>query len=512
MPESNSKRLSAMIDSLQKGPSDENLISGPASPEPYVMGKDDGKTPFIQSPLLQPPVIPSPTHTYESPKLADAPRNNALTRSPAGNVSLYSPGNRSSMLSQYSGVIDTGVEVSYVVENAPRPVVSAASDSTITSKVPKLPSLPTLPSQDNVIIQSVPNARPVGRFNSKKSTQSTDGSSEPRPKSSGSLKLLNKPRGSALSSSIGSGNLGSVSGTSDYQHADIDGRLDFNKSSESSYKARDKANETDDDHTSTASSIIPSLQTQVNKGEREIKSYRSETTSYNPIIPPRNKNRPTSMLSLENPEKVITNLPSMPPPKIEISANKRSSTTTNHSDAYFSANSVHSEEIDQQKDFSEDESYVNRSLPITPPENDDTIQAITNPEEYAKYEIGEHGKDKGTANLKIEQNGINNDDDEYEDVVEEVRDNRNTNDGRSTTKKEIRSFDNETIAELLNMTKGTLIGSEFANLGMQVEEKRLLERLVDSLSRLTADMILDPDRYHEGLKRLKKAIKALEGF
>lgn len=78
--------------------------------------------------------------------------------------------------------------------------------------------------------------------------------------------------------------------------------------------------------------------------------------------------------------------------------------------------------------------------------------------------------------------------------------------------KELRSFDIDTLNQLLSVTKGTLIGSEFAQLGMKIEEKRALERLVDSLSRLTADMVLDPDRYEEGLKRLDKATKALEGF
>lgn len=80
-------------------------------------------------------------------------------------------------------------------------------------------------------------------------------------------------------------------------------------------------------------------------------------------------------------------------------------------------------------------------------------------------------------------------------------------------KKEIRSmFDIDTLAQLLNVTKGTMIGSEFANLGMKSEEKIALEKLIDSLSRLTSDMILDPERYEEGLKRLKKATRALEGF
>ena len=79
-------------------------------------------------------------------------------------------------------------------------------------------------------------------------------------------------------------------------------------------------------------------------------------------------------------------------------------------------------------------------------------------------------------------------------------------------KKHVHSIDIDTLNQLLNVTKGTLIGSEFTNLGMQFEERKLLEKLVDSLSRLTADMILDPDRYEEGLRRLEKATKALDGF
>ena len=73
-------------------------------------------------------------------------------------------------------------------------------------------------------------------------------------------------------------------------------------------------------------------------------------------------------------------------------------------------------------------------------------------------------------------------------------------------------FNAHTISQLLSITNGTLIGSEFQDLPIPIEEKRALERLVDSLSRLTADMVLDPERYEQGLIRLKKAIRALEGF
>lgn len=73
-------------------------------------------------------------------------------------------------------------------------------------------------------------------------------------------------------------------------------------------------------------------------------------------------------------------------------------------------------------------------------------------------------------------------------------------------------FNVHTLSQLLSITNGTLIGSEFQDLPIPLEEKRALERLVDSLSRLTADMVLDPERYEEGLQRLKRAIRALEGF
>ena len=129
----------------------------------------------------------------------------------------------------------------------------------------------------------------------------------------------------------------------------------------------------------------------------------------------------------------------------------------------------------------------------------------------------------------------NDDDDNYEDIIEEdtpqnrirtpqsrlpktpaqaqaKRKPQSKPHGKPRAKKELRSFDIDTISQLLNVTKGTLIGSEFSNLGMKIEEKRALEKLVDSLSRLTADMVLDPEKFHEGLRRLERATKALDGF
>lgn len=78
--------------------------------------------------------------------------------------------------------------------------------------------------------------------------------------------------------------------------------------------------------------------------------------------------------------------------------------------------------------------------------------------------------------------------------------------------KKMGPFDRESIARLLEATEGTVIGQEFQDLELPSDEKRLLERIVDSLSRLTADMIADPSRHNEGIRRLGNALRALEGF
>lgn len=138
--------------------------------------------------------------------------------------------------------------------------------------------------------------------------------------------------------------------------------------------------------------------------------------------------------------------------------------------------------------------------------------------------------------MKASQTSNYDSDDDYEDIVDETfqkaKPNHDSKHVKNTTssashqlrtaphknkqkakrKREMRSFDIDTISQMLNVTKGTLIGSEFSNLGMKTEEKRALERLVDSLSRLTADMVLDPERFQEGMRRLEKATRALEGF
>lgn len=87
-----------------------------------------------------------------------------------------------------------------------------------------------------------------------------------------------------------------------------------------------------------------------------------------------------------------------------------------------------------------------------------------------------------------------------------------TTKSRKKKKSKVKPFNYKTVARMLEATEGTAIGQEFNDLQLPVNEKRLLEKLVDALSRLTADMIADPARYDEGINRLNNALRALEGF
>ena len=82
----------------------------------------------------------------------------------------------------------------------------------------------------------------------------------------------------------------------------------------------------------------------------------------------------------------------------------------------------------------------------------------------------------------------------------------------SSTKNKIKPFSYETLAKLLNATDGIILGQEFATLNIPTEEKFLIERIVDSISRLTANMMLNPARYDQSCARLERVLNVLEGF
>lgn len=76
----------------------------------------------------------------------------------------------------------------------------------------------------------------------------------------------------------------------------------------------------------------------------------------------------------------------------------------------------------------------------------------------------------------------------------------------------LKPFSYLTLINLLESINGTVIGEEFETLNIPIKEKQLIEKIVDSLSRLTSDMVLDENRYEVGMERLEKAHRVLEGF
>lgn len=92
---------------------------------------------------------------------------------------------------------------------------------------------------------------------------------------------------------------------------------------------------------------------------------------------------------------------------------------------------------------------------------------------------------------------------------------RNKNKPKASKRKsshDLKPFSYSTLINLLESMNGTIIGEEFSQLNLPIKEKQLIEKIVDSLSRLTLDMVLDASRYEIGIQRLEKALRVLEGF
>lgn len=113
---------------------------------------------------------------------------------------------------------------------------------------------------------------------------------------------------------------------------------------------------------------------------------------------------------------------------------------------------------------------------------------------------------------------VADEDDEYYDIGDPVfihnpaPQKRKQSRGKRLKKNELKPFSYATLVNLLESVNGTIIGEEFAKLNLPVKEKQLIEKIVDSLLRLTLDMVIDEHRYDTGIKRLEKALRVLEGF
>ena len=421
-------------------------------------------------------------------------------------------------------------------------------------------------STDDVIIRSVPNAKPVGRFNSSSSLGNSQKERSSRQASvvkNQSLKLLTSPKRGF--SSIGSGNLASESGSS-YYHIPKDESqplLGNTNVEQNSIRTVQESNVSLDekDTISLASSVIPPLSTRNYETTEGILPVRSEINAYNPPVPPRSKDRPRSRLfirgeddeefeddtiesykkntaiDMNQPAGVYTsNIRDIQEPRLpyNTATSIASGVTNTNSESYYSAASYEDPEVEEQeashsRASTNDEIYLSRALPNIPgPQRDETLKVPPSQEAPRTPKVKNNLKNVSALD-KAQQY---DDDDQYEDINDTVqsienedelpeiptsrphhnKDKKKSPKKKKQTKSGMASFDIDTLNQLLNVTKGTLIGSEFNNLGMKIEEKRALEKLVDSLSRLTADMVLDPDRFQEGLRRLEKATKALDGF
>lgn len=84
--------------------------------------------------------------------------------------------------------------------------------------------------------------------------------------------------------------------------------------------------------------------------------------------------------------------------------------------------------------------------------------------------------------------------------------------GKRESSSQLKPFSYHTLINLLESINGTIIGEEFNQLNLPVKEKQLIEKIVDQLSRLTLDMVLDEQRYEIGIDRLERALRVLEGF
>ncbi|AGO12536.1 AaceriAER196Wp [[Ashbya] aceris (nom. inval.)] len=329
------------------------------------------------------------------------------------------------------------------------------------------------------------------------------------------------------------------------------------------------------DTESLQSSVIPVLKTSVMERQKSGKRPdRSSVSEFQPVIPARNKNRPKSAVfiqqGLENIQRQLERemIGAGTPPDAPYGHSRDTSVSTaTKSDSYFSATELNESNNVNDKSFgeetlrnvdtvdgigalssdtptdSEDNHYLSRPLP-TLPNRETSVNTLTRT--ALSDEVFNTSPLVIPSNLPTKAEKAEADEEQWEDEykfvdgIEEELTKLSMNGKSKDTKvpsqskvaegstslqskpksspaknkkrKDVRSFDIDTISQLLNATKGTLIGSEFANLGIRTEEKRALERLVDSLSRLTADMVVDPDRYTEGLRRLEKATRALDGF
>lgn len=80
------------------------------------------------------------------------------------------------------------------------------------------------------------------------------------------------------------------------------------------------------------------------------------------------------------------------------------------------------------------------------------------------------------------------------------------------SKKSGSPFSYERLSQLLTTSDGIVIGQEFNHLDLGSNDKFVLERVMDCLSRLTTNMIINPDIAEKQVSKLENVLKVLEEF
>ncbi|CAL9734710.1 hypothetical protein MOSE0_F05468 [Monosporozyma servazzii] len=198
-------------------------------------------------------------------------------------------------------------------------------------------------------------------------------------------------------------------------------------------------------------------------------------TSQISVPPPRNKNRPKSQLYLSDEMEYDENV--LEPPSITLHDVDRQETRV-----MMTGKRQDNDEVDAKTN-----TYLQRPVPEEPvglSNNPPSVKSDTNP-------LFAHGQQNNDINPPLAHEQQNND---IDSNIAHQQQNINT------------------LSQLVSITNDTTVASEFDQLEIPKDERILLEQFIDALSRLTADLLLDPSRRLESLRRLRSAARALEGF
>ncbi|ANZ76858.1 BA75_03494T0 [Komagataella pastoris] len=226
-------------------------------------------------------------------------------------------------------------------------------------------------------------------------------------------------------------------------------------------------------------------------------SASSKTSSTTPSSPLKKKTEDLDKIMKELQDFQNDNL-GFAPIKPLIAENNNSSFSAGEMFSFHTANSGSSSaELSKKPVFSDQSS---QEEPITPKEE---LSEDENDEDYTDIEEADKVHEETT-------------------IVQQVNHSTKRKQSKKTKRKHRKSvssssdkkrpFSMQTLAKFLSSTDGIIIGNEFEGIGLDHKQRLLLEKAVDSLSRLSVGMVIDPEKQSIGTHRLERAINALDGF